>query len=55
MSSIQQAGSLIGRIVTSADGLTSGTVTEVRILSDGAIAVLDNGAELPVGAGMTVS
>ena len=55
MSSIQQAGSLIGRTVTSADGLTSGTVTEMRILSGGAVAVLDNGAELPVGAGMTVS
>ncbi|QBK30505.1 flagellar hook assembly protein FlgD [Roseitalea porphyridii] len=54
MSSIQQAGSLIGRSVTSADGLTSGVISEMRILSDGAIAVLDNGAELPVGPGLTV-
>lgn len=54
MSSFQQAGSLIGRTVTSADGLTSGIVSEMRILSDGAVAVLDNGAELPVGAGLTV-
>ena len=55
MTSIQQAGSLIGRSVTSADGLTSGVVSEVRILSDGTVAVLDNGAEVPVGPGLTVS
>ena len=55
MSSVQQAGSLIGRSVTSADGLTSGVVSEVRILSDGTVAVLDNGAEVPVGPGLTVS
>ncbi|MBO6636558.1 MAG: flagellar hook assembly protein FlgD [Roseitalea sp.] len=55
MSSIQQAGSLIGRTVTSADGLTSGTVAEVKILTDGTVAVLDNGQELLVSAGLTVS
>lgn len=55
LSSLQQAGSLIGRTVTSADGLTQGVIEEMRILNDGAIAVLDNGAELPVGAGLTVS
>lgn len=55
MSSIDQAANFIGRTVTSADGLVSGAVTEVRILSDGALAVLDNGAEVPIGPGLTVS
>ncbi|MCR9122611.1 MAG: flagellar hook assembly protein FlgD [Phyllobacteriaceae bacterium] len=55
MSSFQQAGSLIGRTVTSADGLTSGTVAEVKILSEGTVAILSDGTEVPVSAGLTVS
>jgi flagellar basal-body rod modification protein FlgD len=55
MTSFQQAGSLIGRTVTSADGLTSGTVAEVKILSQGTVAILSDGTEVPVSAGLTVS
>ena len=55
MVSIQQAGSLIGRTVSSADGLTTGTVAEVRIFSDGAVATLESGLEVLVGPGMIVS
>lgn len=49
-----QADSLIGRLVTSADGSVNGTVTAVRITSAGAVAVLDNGKEVLVGAGLTI-
>ena len=55
MSSIDQAASFIGRTVTSFDGSISGEVQEVRIRSDGAIAVLEGGAQLPIGPGLVVS
>ena len=54
MASVQQAGSLIGRTVTSADGTISGTVDQVRIVNDGTIAILGNGQELPMTPGVTV-
>lgn len=52
---LNQADSLIGRSVTSADGLTSGVVTALRILDTGAVALLNNGTELEIGSGVTVS
>ncbi len=55
MMSIQQAGTMIGRTVTSFDGSISGTVSEVKIFDDGVIAVLEDGRELPVASGVTVS
>ncbi|WP_075221120.1 flagellar hook assembly protein FlgD [Acuticoccus yangtzensis] len=51
--SLGDAGSLIGRTVTSGDG-TSGVVTEVQITSQGNIAILDNGAVITLGQGMTI-
>lgn len=53
-SALAQADSLIGRNITSADGATTGTVTEVRLASSGLIAVLAGGAEVPVGPGVSV-
>jgi flagellar basal-body rod modification protein FlgD len=53
-SALSQADSIIGRAITSADGNTSGTVAEVRLASNGLIAVLANGAEVMVGPGVTV-
>jgi flagellar basal-body rod modification protein FlgD len=50
-----QADGLIGRTVTSSDGKTSGEVASVRIISGGAVAVLTNGKEVPLDAGITVS
>ena len=50
-----QADALIGRTVTSADGKTSGKVEEVRLTSNGIIAVLEGGKELAVGTGITIS
>lgn len=50
-----QAEGLIGRVVTSADGKTSGVVESVRIITGGAVAQLANGGEIPLDAGVTVS
>ena len=51
---LSQAGSLIGREITSADGDTSGVVTEVKIKSDGVVAVLEGGEEVTVGDGVVI-
>ena len=53
-SALSQADALIGRAITSADGNTAGTVKEVRLGSDGLIAVLGDGTEVPVAPGMTL-
>lgn len=50
-----QADALIGRTVTSADGAVSGKVEEVRLTSNGMVAVLAGGKEIVVGAGITIS
>lgn len=52
---LSQAGSMVGRTITSHDGKISGTVSEVRVLDDGIVAVLQNGEEITVGGGVTVS
>jgi flagellar basal-body rod modification protein FlgD len=51
---LSQAGSLIGREITSADGKTTGVVSEVKIKSDGLIAVLEGGKEVTIGNGIVV-
>jgi len=53
-SALSQADALIGHSVTSADGETTGTVSEVRLSSTGLIAVLDDGTEMAVAPGVTV-
>ncbi|MFD9902279.1 flagellar hook assembly protein FlgD [Mesorhizobium sp. UC22_110] len=53
-SALSQADSLIGRQLTSADGKTTGVVKEVRLASDGLIAVLNDGKEVPVLPGVVV-
>lgn len=53
--SLSQAGSIIGRTVTSEDGSVAGEITAVRIISGGAVAVLDDGRELLLGPGVTVT
>lgn len=52
---LSQASSIIGRTVTSADGKITGKVSEVRLFSDGIIAVLDNGKEVPILPGVKIS
>lgn len=54
-SSIAQAGSLIGRSVTSSDGSIDGVVKQVEIYDDGVVAILQDGQKVVVGPGLTVS
>ena len=53
-SALSQAGSLIGREITSADGKTTGVVSEVKIKSGGVVAVLEGGKEITVGDGVVI-
>lgn len=53
-STLSQAGSLIGRTVTSADGTLTGVVSEVRVMSDGIIAVTQGGKEIAMGPGVVI-
>jgi flagellar basal-body rod modification protein FlgD len=55
---LSQADGLIGRTATFTDsnGATiSGKIASVSINTDGAVATLDNGTRVPVGAGLTIS
>ena len=52
---LSQAEGLIGRTVTSVDGTVSGKVTGIRIISGGAVAILEGGKEVPLTAGVTVT
>jgi len=54
-STLVQADALIGRTVTSADGKVTGKVTEVRLLSDGIVAVLEGGKEITMGPGVKIA
>ena len=54
-STLAQADAIIGRTITSADGGTSGKVAEVRLISNGIVAVLEGGAEVTVGPGVKIS
>ena len=53
-SALSQADAIIGRNITSADGNTSGTVASVTLASSGLIAVLQDGTQVPVGAGVSI-
>ncbi|MFE1602417.1 flagellar hook assembly protein FlgD [Methylobacterium sp. ID0610] len=52
---LSQADQAIGRTVTSSDGSVSGTVSAVKITSDGPVATLKDGRELLLGNGVTLS
>ena len=55
---LSQAESLIGRTAsfTSSDGQsTTGTITAVRIIQGGAVATLENGTQVQLGPGITIS
>ena len=53
-SALSQADALIGRSITSADGKTTGIVSSVTLASSGLIAVLQDGTQVPVGAGVSI-
>ena len=55
---LSQAESLIGRTAsfTSSDGQsTTGKITAVRIIQGGAVATLENGTQVQLGPGITIS
>ena len=52
---LNQADGLIGKTVTSVDGSVRGKVASVRIVSTGAVAVLESGKEIVMEAGVKVS
>ena len=54
-SSLEQANTLIGRTVTSADGKTTGEVTAVKITSEGPLATLEGGGTLLIAEGVSIS
>jgi flagellar basal-body rod modification protein FlgD len=54
-SKMSDAGALIGRTATSADGSTSGTIVAVTTSSDGMTAELQDGNTLQLNSGITIS
>ena len=52
---LQQAGSIIGRTLTTPDGEVTGKIKEVRVFDDGIVAVLESGEQVVVGGGVTIS
>jgi flagellar basal-body rod modification protein FlgD len=52
---LAQAGSIIGRTVTSLDGSVSGQVASLQITSSGLTATLTDGQTLTLGAGVVIS
>jgi flagellar hook assembly protein FlgD len=54
-STFAQAGDLIGKYITSPDKEVAGYIKEVRLYSDGILAILENGDQLPVWAGVTIT
>jgi flagellar basal-body rod modification protein FlgD len=53
-SNLSQAGSVVGKTITSADGSMSGRVVSVRIDVDGATAMTDSGNSIVLEAGVTI-
>jgi flagellar basal-body rod modification protein FlgD len=53
-SALSQADGLVGRSILSADGATTGTIAGVRIVSGGAVAILNDGKEIALEAGVTL-
>lgn len=57
-SALSQAEGLIGRTATftSGDGVnTTGKITAVHVIQGGAVATLDNGVQVQLGPGITIS
>ncbi len=51
---LSEAGSVIGKTLTSADGSISGTVQQVKVNANGLTATLDTGDEIDVAPGVTI-
>ena len=53
-SALAQAGNIIGHSIISADGNTTGTVSSVRLTTDGLVAILQNGQEVTMQSGVVI-
>lgn len=53
-SALTQATAMIGKEITSADGKTTGIVKEVKLYSDGVIAILESGEKVLIQPGIEV-
>jgi flagellar basal-body rod modification protein FlgD len=54
-SALSQADSIIGRRVTSADGRVAGEAVALTVSAESAVAILKDGTEVPLGAGVKIS
>jgi flagellar basal-body rod modification protein FlgD len=52
---LSQADDVLGHTVTSEDGSISGKVMALRVVSGGSVALLEDGRELPLGPGVTIT
>jgi flagellar basal-body rod modification protein FlgD len=52
---LTQVDGLIGHTVTSTDSGVSGKVMAVRIVSGGSVAILEDGSQMPLGAGVVIT
>ncbi len=51
---LSQVDGVIGRTIASSDGAVSGTVAALRVVDGGAVAMLEDGREVTLGAGVTI-
>ena len=51
---LSQVDGIVGRTIISADGTVAGTVMALRVVSGGAVALLEDGREVPLGPGVTI-
>lgn len=51
---LSQVDGVVGRTIVSADGTISGTVAALKIVSGGAVALLEDGRQVTLGAGVTI-
>jgi flagellar basal-body rod modification protein FlgD len=54
-SALAQADGIIGRTVTSADGARSGEAVALTVTAEGAMAILQDGTKVALGAGVKIS
>lgn len=51
---LSQVDGIVGRTIISADGNIAGTVMALHVVSGGAVALLEDGREVPLGPGVTI-
>jgi flagellar basal-body rod modification protein FlgD len=51
---LSQVDGIVGRTIISADGTVAGTVAALHVVTGGAVAILEDGREVPLGPGITI-